>query len=797
MFFNYLKTAYRFFSRNKGFTFINILGLSIGLAVSIIGFLFVIHELRYDRFHENAGRVYRIAVDALVGNTAIYQTFTPAPMARALYDEFPEIESVTRIAAWDDLQFEYGEKTFIEDQVFATDSTFFEIFTFPVISGKQQNLLNEPYTAVLTESTAKRYFGEEDPIQKVLRWDTLSFKVIAVVEDVPASSHFHFDMALALISFDGYYNNPGWFANNFRTYFMLYRNSDIGKVEGKFGDFTDKYLFEGRYAEYSDEGNKWVLYLQPLLSIHLNSDIRGEFEPNGRKEYVYIFLVVSIFILIIACINFINLSTAKAAARARDVGIRKTVGAQRKQLIRQYLGESVLTSFISLVLALGFAELALLYLRQHEGLQLTIPYFGSLYTIPLLLLLGLLVGTISGMYPAMVLSSFRPILVLRSQHFQNSRSPWLRNVLVTFQFAISVFLIIGSFIIYNQLNLLQNRNLGFAKDNVICIHNPSTLDQSTETFENDLRGLPYVEHVSSMFRLPGGRFINLGFGGEGIEGGFSLNLTLGDEETDDVLQLEMIEGRFFSDEFGTDTAAIVINEEAAKLLAYDDPLGKTLNTWGDPQRYFHIIGIVRNVYYESKHQKVHPMGIVHIRCPFEIGPGTIAVRITPGNYREMILGIGEVWDSYSPSIPFEYSFLDKQYDQLYKNEEQTRKLFLAFSFLALFIACLGLLGLVMFIAQQKIKEIGVRKAFGATAASISVLLSRNLTKWILLANIIAWPLSWYFFDQWLDNFAYRTHIAWWYFLLAGAMTLVIALATLSYQTIKSSLMNPVDALRYE
>lgn len=797
MFFNYLKTAFRFFTRNKGFAIINLLGLSMGLAVSILGFLYVINELSYDRFHRNADRIYRIAVDALVGNTAIYQTFTPAPMARALYDEFPEIGAVTRISDWDDIQFEYQDKSFVEDKVFVTDSTFFEMFTFPVLKGKKEKLLNEPYTAVLTESTAYRYFGDEDPIQKVLRFDTLNFKVIAVVEDVPANAHFHFDMALALISFDGYYNNPEWFANNFRTYFMVSQNADVRNVEGKLPDFTNKYLFEGQYDTYTDEENKWELYLQPLTAIHLSSDIRGDFEPNGRKEYVYIFLLVSIFILAIACINFINLSTAKAAGRAKEVGIRKTVGAQRKQLLRQYLGESVLTSFISLVLALGFAEIALAYLKHHEGLHLDIPYFGSFYTIPLLILLGLLVGILSGVYPALVLSSFRPIRVLRSQPMHNSRSPWLRNVLVTFQFMISVFLIIGTFIIYNQLHLLQNRNLGFDKENVLCIHNPSVLDNSLDPFTNDLRSLPFVEHISVIFRLPGERFINLGFGGEDFEGGFSLNLSSGDEETDDVLQLEMIEGRFFSEEYGTDTAAIVINEEAAKLLAYDEPLGKTLNTWGDPQRYFQIIGIIRNVYYESKHQKVHPMGFIHIDSPIGIDPGVVAVRITPGNYKQMISGIHEVWDSYSPSIPFEYSFLGQQYDNLYRNEDQTRKLFLAFSFLAIFIACLGLLGLVIFISHQKVKEIGVRKAFGATALSISVYLSKTLTRWIILANIIAWPLSWYFFDRWLNNFAYRTPIEWWYFLLAGLLTLFIALATLSYQTIKSSLMNPVEALKYE
>jgi len=775
MFKNYLKTALRHFSRNKGYVFINILGLSIGIAVSIVGFLYVINELSFDKFNENGDRIHRIAVDAMAGNTAIYQTFTPAIMAQTLYDEFPEIDKVTRIASWDDVQFEYHDKVFMEDNLFLVDSTFFEIFTFPVVHGQSKNLLNEPDCGVMTESTAKRYFGDADPINQVIRMDTTNIKIIAVVEDVPENSHFHFDIAISLISIDGYWNNPRWFANNFRTYFMLHENVDYKSVEDKLPGFTDKHLFNGSYSEVVAQGSRWELYLQPLYSIHLNSNLRGEFEANGRKEYVYIFLIVSIFILLIACINFINLATAKSGTRAKDVGIRKTIGASKKELVRQYLGESILTSMIALVIAVILVEVALSYFSAYESIHLGVPYFQNFYTIPALLIIGLLVGVMSGFYPALVMSSFKPVTVLRNQFVKGRKSPWFRNILVTFQFIISVFLIIGTFVIYSQLKLLQEEQLGFNKHDVITIENPSALGNNMQAFKQALFQLPFVKNSATCFRMPGERFVNLGIGAEDFDEGFTLNLTASDENLADVINLELVEGRFFSKEYGTDSAGIIINEEAVAVLGYDEPIGKMLNTWGEPPKYFNIIGVIRNINYESKHQKIQPMGITLFHDGWWMDPGVIAVRVTPGDYNEMISGINELWDSFSPGIPFSYSFFEEQYDQLYTNEAHTRKLFLLFSFLAIFIACLGLLGLASYIAQQKTKEIGIRKTYGASATTISLLMSKGFSLRVLIANIIAWPMAWMFFDHWLNNFAYRTDIKWWFFILAGIISLMFAL----------------------
>lgn len=794
---NYILSALRHFLRHKGFSFINIFGLAIGIAVSIVGFLYVMNELSYDRFHKNADRIYRVAVDAMAGNTAIYQTYTSAPMAAAFYEFFPEVEKVTRIRGTGSETVEYGDKKFIEGHVFMVDSTFFDIFDFQVIRGERGKLLNTPFTAVITRSTAEKYFGTEDPIGKVLRRGEDQFRVIAVVKDVPENSHFHFDMLLGLISYPEYYDNQGWFNNSYITYLMLHPNTDVKRVEQRLPDYTDKYLFKGNYAESTKKGNKWELYLQPLTSIHLNSDLRGEFEPNGRKEYVYIFMLVSVFILVIACINFVNLSTAKSTLRAREVGIRKTVGAGRGMLMRQYLTESVITAFTALILALVMVELILGYLRTYESMNLDLEYFSNFYTIPFILLLGLLVGFLAGFYPSLVLSSFNPLRVLKNKPLTAGNSLHLRNGLVTFQFVISVFLIIGTIVVYRQLELLQEKDLGFNKENILKIHHANVVADRIQPVKNDLKSLPFVEAVSGVFRMPGSRFINLGFGSDEIEETFTLNLSGCDEDYDDVIKPEIVQGRFFSKEFNTDSTAIVINRQAAELLDYDDPIGKTIHTWSDPPIEFRIIGVVKDIYYESRHNKVHPMGFFNLSSGVWVQPEVLAVRLKGGNYSSMIGKIEKVWSDHAPGIAFDYSFFDKDYDRLYANEMQTRKLFLAFAVLAILVACLGLLGLASYLAQQKTREIAVRKTFGATASSVSVMLAAKFTKWVLLANIIAWPLSWLFFDRWLDHFAYRTNILWWFFLAAAAISMLIAVLTVVYQTVRASLTNPAEALRYE
>lgn len=798
MFSNFIKSTFRNFLKYKAFSLINISGLSIGIAVSIFGFLYVYNELSYDKFNKNADKIYRIAVDALIGNTDIYQTFTPAPMAQALYNEFPGIDKVCRIVAPSDVEYNVGDRKFLIDTEFITDSTFFEMFTLPVISGKEEKLLNEPYTAVLTKSTAIKMFGNRNPVNEIIRRDTTSLKVIAVIDDIPENSHFDFDLAVSLTSFDGLYNDPQWFNNNFRTYFMTHDNVDPDQIEDKLADFTNKYLFDGKYEERSSNGNKWELYLQPLKSIHLDSHIRGEFKPNGKREYVQIFLIVSVFILLIACVNFINLSTARSSTRAKEVGIRKVVGSNRGKLFWQFFGESMLMSFISLIIALFIIEITL-GASDYTGFSLSMPYFTNAYTIPLLIALGLLVGVISGIYPAIILSSYKPLVVMKSKNISSKGSGWFRSILVVIQFTISVGLIVGTIVISKQLYLLQNVNLGFDKEHVITIENADLLNNNIRPFINDLKQLSFAEEVSNTHRLPGMRLNNIGFGANNFETNFSLNLILCDEDLLDVLNFELLSGRFFSREFSTDTAAIVINESAAKTLGWtnEEALGQKLNDWSRNRNIYNIIGVVRDFYYESKHNKVQPMGFLHYTRWYQDGPGLVVARTKSGDISKQLKELENIWNSYNVDIPFAYSFFDKEYDAIYKNEMSTKRLFLTFSFLAIFIACLGLLGLASFIIVQKTKEIGIRKALGSSVFGICWFISQKFGKWVIIANIIAIPLSWYLMNSWLQNFEYRISISWWIFLLAAIISLLIASVTTLYQTIRASRANPVEALRYE
>jgi putative ABC transport system permease protein len=799
MFKNFIVIALRNFKRNKFYSFLNIFGLAIGTATAIFSFLFVGYELSYDRFHEKSDRIYRIAVDALSGNTVIKQVFNPAIMPAALYNEYAEIEAVCRISgAGSATRVEFEDKVFMESNILLVDTTFFNIFTAEFVRGNPGPELFAPNKAVLTEKTAKKYFGDSDPVGKVLIMDDeYHIEVSAVIKEFPQNAHFHFDMLVSLLSFEGFYNSPHWFANNFRIYLLLHENQDYKSLEAKFPAFVNKYHYGGRYAEATNAGNKWELYLQPLTDIHLHSHLSGEFEANGYAVYVYIFGVVAIFILLIACINFVNMATAKSATRAREIGIRKVVGSGRGELIRQFLSESLIISGVSLILALIFVELALVYLPDLLGSRIEIPAYVKINLIPALIGLVLIVALLSGTYPALVLSAFKPAAVLKNQLIKGGRGQWSRNTLVIFQFAISIVLIIGTLVISRQLDFIQNERLGFDKEQVIVIKNANIIQNQLDAFKNELLAIPAVQSASVSHKLPGIRFNNIGFGAEGFDGGFTLNLCLGDPDFQDVLKFKMVKGRFFSREFATDTSAVVLNEAAVKLLGWDDPIGKKVNNWGDSPLHFTVIGVVEDLHYESMHTEIRPMGFFHMNGIFHWTPRYISVRVNTDNISETLDKMDHVWAGFSPKLPFEYSFFDQDYDNLYTNEMQTKKLFITFSMLAIFIACLGLFGLAAFMVEHRVREIGIRKVLGASVSGLVVLLSGQFTKWVLIANLIAWPVAWYAMNRWLENFVYRIEIEWWMYLLAGIIALIIALITVSAQAIKAAFANPVEALRYE
>lgn len=573
---NYFKIAIRQFTKNKGFSFINIMGLAIGLAVSIVGFLYVVKETSYDRFHENSNRIYRVALDVVHGSYKTKMAVSPAIYAPTMSNDFPEIDKITRVYDNKDFEFEYEGKTFMENEVFQVDSTFFDIFTFPVIQGKTSSLLNEPNCAVITKSIAIKYFGDRNPIDKILSDGEHNFKIISVVEDVPKYSHFHFKIALSLISFDGYYNNPSWMESSVKTYVMLKNDADYKLFESKLPKFIDQYFHNiDRYKKrFSDDQDKWKIHLQPLTSIHLNSHLFGEFEVNGKKEYVNIFLTLSVFILVVACINFINLATAKSEKRSKEIGIKKVIGASKIGLIKQFISESIITSFVALFLALIFVELILIILPKLVGIEMNMSYTSNIYIIPALLFLGLIVGIVSGIYPAMVLSAFRPIIVLKANKIGRNGSKWFRNALVVFQFIISVIFIIGAFIISSQINLLLKGELGFNKEKVVVINNAHFVGSSILAMKEDIRILPFVSEVAHSNRLPGESFNSRFCNSEGKNEKIPVDVFYSDESVKDVLELELIKGRYFSKEYLTDSFAVVINEETEKRLGLDEVLEK-------------------------------------------------------------------------------------------------------------------------------------------------------------------------------------------------------------------------------
>lgn len=800
---SYLKIALRNIMKHKGISFINIVGLAIGISCSVLIMLFVTNELSYDKFHNKADRIYRLAVRASIGDTKINQTYSSSQTFRMLLEDFPEIETGIKFLNLGRTPVIPDEKTFYESSFFAVDSAFYDVFSIPLIHGNPETVLKDPNTMVLSKNTALKYFGDINVVGKVIKVDFSSyggivdFKITGVSENVPNNSHFHYDLLVSSASFPTLINNTGWSANNFITYLLLQEGTSQEWFDEKLKEFTRKHMGEERFDEWVAQGNYWEYFLQPITEIHLNSDLNGEFEANGNKTYVYIFSVISIIILLIACINFMNLSTAKSSLRAKEVGLRKVVGSNRNKLISQFLSEAVLLSFISLALGIVIVECLLPVYRNLIGRQLDIHYFDNFVVIPSLLALGLIVGVISGSYPAFFLSSFKPISVLRGNTGSSKGSSLLRNILVIFQFAISIFLIIGTLVIYQQLKFFQNIKLGFNKEQVLVIRNPGALGNNFTPFKEVLRNYSNVIGVSGSNTLPGRSFSNIGFGAEGVEKSFTLNLCVCDYDFLKTLKLEMAQGRFFLREFSTDSHAAILNEKAVKLLGWENPIGKKINNWSRNRGNFTVVGVIKDYHYESLHQEIRPQALFLSGGYYQNIESYISVRLNTENISETVKYVGSTWNDFAPGKPFEYSFLDEDYDNLYVNEKQTRKLFTIFSLFAIFIACLGLFGLASFSADQRTKEIGIRKVLGASVPRIVNILNKNFIKWVLIANLIAWPAAWFIMNSWLQNFAYRIKLSWWMFILAAVLALLIALITVSFQTVKAALKNPIDSLRYE
>jgi putative ABC transport system permease protein len=805
MFKNYIKIAIRNLRRNKLYSFLNIAGLAIGITCCILILLYVQDELSFDRFHEKASRIYRVSSHFVLKNRVMDVASTAHVQGPMLKDEYPEVEDYVRFNSYGSRRIiRYKDRSFAEERFIWVDNSVFDVFSFKLIKGNPEEALTKPNTVVITEEIAEKYFGDEDPVGKNLRIhnDEL-YMVTGVVENIPANSHIRPDFFASFVTLDlqpsG--NSSADLVSNvdYYTYLLLKEGTDGKELEQKFAGFVEKYLSPiltsiGGSAKYE---------LQPLTSIYLHSDLENELERTGDVAYVWLFSGIGLFILLLACLNFMNLSTARSSNRAKEVGLRKVVGAQRIQLIRQFIGESMILTFIAILLSLLLVFLTLPVFNNISGKSLSMGYLSNLLLILGLFGFFIIVSLIGGSYPAFFLSAFRPVEVLQGRIRRGAKSSALRIALVSLQFTVSIVLIIGTLIISQQLNYVRNIHLGYDKDHIIAlrIRNEET-QKKHKAIRNTLLSNPNILSVSSSSSLPLGQnsFSAHHITGQPLNEMIMLHSQVVDEHFIDTYNMTIIQGRNFSKDFPTDPQeAIIINEAAAKKLGWqDDPIGKEIDALMSmtEMKAYRIIGVVRDYHFQSLHEEIQPL-VLYNANPFGGSFYRMSIRVKPENIQETISFLRDKWREFDSQFPLEFAFLDDQYDALYRAEERLGRLFGYFTALAILIGCLGLFGLSAYSAEQRTKEIGIRKVLGATTPNVTMLLVREFTKWVILAVLIAWPVGYYLMHTWLQNFAYRIGLGVDTFLVASLLALIIAILTVAYQAIKAAVANPADSLKYE
>ncbi len=775
---NYFKIAFRNILRHKGFSFINIFGLALGLAVFMLIMLWVKDESNYDRFHKNSDRLYRLVVRAEIGEQTFEAVVTPGEFTPYLQENIPEIEEASRYRPMDEVLVKVGNTKFIERKMACADSSFFRLFDFKVISGNVEEALSSVENIILTQSAAQKYFGNEDPMGQTI--DTFNGSLVtvsAIIEDLPTNTHFDFDLLMSMEILAPF----NWGNHYYNGYFLLSKNSDPDFVVEKINESIKE----------KDSGMDAHYYLQSIKDIHLRSnfDIDIADSTSEINNNVYIFTFIALFILLIACINFMNLSTARSSKRAREVGIRKVVGAHRKNLMYQFLGESILFAFLGMIFALVLIELLLPGFNQLTGKNLQLLAVGNSDLILKVLALTAITGIVAGFYPSIYLSSFKPILVMKGQSTHHSSA--LRRILVITQFSLSITLICGAIVVSNQLKFIQTKNLGFDKENLVYMGTVRGYEQNYDKFRQEVISLPEIDNITLSSDIPTNT-IHLwsGFEWEGMEEGkdYALNVFTVDEHYFNTMKFNIIEGRAFSPEFA-DSSNYILNKTAVAYSGIEDPLGKKFSLNGVQGN---IVGIVQDFNFKSIRTTVEPLVIRQGNYL-----NYMIARVQPSNLPQTVEKLEAIWQVNYPDYPFELHFMDADFEKLYEAEQRTGEVFKYFTILAILISCLGLFGLASFTAEQRTKEIGVRKVMGASVQQIVGLLSFEYLKWMFVANIIAWPLAWYVMNKWLQNFAYKIQINLAYFLLAGIATCAIAIITVSFQTIKAANSNPVKALNYE
>lgn len=799
---NYFKTALRNLLRHKFISSINLFGLTVGLTCCLLITIYILNELSYDRYNKNADNIYRIErtfKNQETGAISLELGAVAPPFAPFLQNDFKDIKKVTTLLPGGTAAVRYNDKIFNEKKLFFADENLFDVFDIKVTKGNAAKALNEPYSVMLTEEAAKKYFGSEDPVNKIVRMDNKFIcKVTGIFKALPNSAHWHPDMLLSFntLKDTAVYGEEklrtNWGNNAFYTYLLLPDNYVAKKLEVQFPSFLNRHMGE--------KTSDWTsLSLRKLTDIHLYSHKDSEIEENGDIKRVYIFSAIALFILLIACINYMNLSTARSALRAKEIGVRKVIGAGKAELIFQFLSESVLLCIVAAMFSLVLVSLSLPAFNELSAQSFSFNTLMQWKVIIALLFVPLVVGVSAGIYPAVFLSSFKPVRVLKGIFKAGNSTVSFRKVLVVVQFSVSIILIISTAVVFQQLRYIQNRSLGFNKEHILTFNNDAGLNTSWEAFKTALLSNANVQVVGRSSRIPSGRLLDAT--GSQINKGDSLAPTKADikyVQADEgfipTYQIKMAAGRNFSKAFSTDTSSFLINEAAVKALGLqsnDDAVGKQFQ-YGD--RKGQIAGVFQDFNFESLHERVIP--IVLFTSTKLNGYGRISIKIS-GNTEAAVTHIENTWKKFLPETPFDYAFLDERFADLYKSEQQQQSIFTIFSCIAIFIACLGLFGLSAFTITQRIKEIGIRKVLGASVGSIVNLISKEFLLLVIIAAFIAFPVAWYAMNNWLQDFAYRIHIAWWIFIAAGCIALLIAFVTISFQAIKAAIANPVKSLRTE
>ncbi|PRY84651.1 ABC transporter permease [Mongoliibacter ruber] len=815
---NILKIALRSFWKTKSISIINVLGLSLGIALCLIITLFVRNELSYDKHFTNSDRIYRVASDIVFGGNAYKMTFAPAPMAEALMEEIPEVEAAVHFRNQGSFLIKRYDDNIKETNIIFAGKKFLEVFDIPLVQGSKRGALDEPNTMLISQTMADKFFKGENAVGQSLILDNASdYKITGVYEDIPDNTHFNFQVLLSAEGLDEA-KSPLWLGNNFQTYMLVNPGTDQKELEQKITAMTQKHLIpvlkqvlgeDFTLEQFIASGNKVEYFLQPLLDIHLHSDLMGEFKANFSSTYIYMFVAIAVFILLIACINFMNLATAKSSNRAKEVGVRKSMGSGRGELIFQFMAETFLMSFISFVLAIFIASLLLPFFNDLAGRNLILP-IGEIGFYVGLMLGAVSVGLIAGIYPSLFLSGFKPAKVLKGDVSNGMKSSAVRSSLVVFQFSISIILIFCTIVLFSQMNFIQNKNLGFNKDQVIMVHDLYALGSQKQTFKQEVLGSSLIEKgtLSGFLPVSGtNRSDNpwwvMGRDIQDQENMVSIQNWKVDFDYVNTLGMKVVQGRDFSLDFPSDSSAVIINESALRNFNFEgDPIGQKISTFsGDNVSGLNtenldaktVIGVVENFHFESLKENIGAVLMYIDPNP----TGIASFRFKAQDVQEVLQLLENKWKELAPGQPFTYEFLDERFTYMYASETRIGKVFAAFTGFAIFIACMGLFALTAFTAEQRRKEIGIRKALGASVSSLVLLLSKEFTKLVLIAFVIAAPLAWWAMSKWLEDYQYRIQLGWGTFLFAISVVMLIAWSVMGVQSLRAASTNPVDSLKGE